>query len=82
MTFPDWSSIAAGMVAFITGATWIGRQQQRINGHGVAITENKEAWKTLDEKMDAHIQSSTEQWAKVQRSLGRIEGKIGSKNSS
>ena len=79
MTFPDWSTIVAGVVAFLTGATWIGKQQQRINGHGVAITENKEAWKTLDVKMDEHIKASQAQWARVQRSLGRIEGAIGSK---
>lgn len=81
MTFPDWSTIAAAVIAFLTGATWIGRQQQRMNGHGIAISENKEAWKVLDRKMDAHIKASTEQWVKVQRSLGRIEGTIGSRNT-
>ncbi len=79
MNIPDWSTVVAGIAAFLTGATWLGRQQQRINGHSVAITENKEAWKALDEKMDTHTKASAEQWAKVQRSLGRIEGMIGSR---
>ena len=39
MHLPDWSTTAAAIVTFFTGATFVGRLYQRINGHGIAITD-------------------------------------------
>ena len=79
MHLPDWSALAAAIVTFFTGATFVGRLYQRINGHGIAISENKEAWKALDDKMDAHTKQSADQYAQIQRSLGILEGHFGTK---
>ena len=79
MQIPDWSTALAALAAFFTGTLWLGRQQQRLNEHDTALKENADGIDVLTAKMDEHTKTSADQWAQVQRALGRIEGHIGSK---
>lgn len=83
MTFPDWTTIAAAIGALFTGSIWLGRQQQRLNHHDVQIEDLdakvSRGLTALHSKMDTHTNTSADQWAQVQRALGRLEGKLGTK---
>ena len=80
MQLPEWSTVVAAVVAFFTGATWLGRLNQRVNKTEQEIehnqTVNDAAFIALNTKMDEHTKTSAEQWGQVQRALGRIEGKL------
>ena len=81
--FPDWGAIVAAVIAFLTGSSWLGRLQQRVNGHDEQLATHKEendaAFLALNSKMEQHTQTSAEQWAKVNRALGRLEGHFGTR---
>ena len=79
MTLPDWSAITAGVLAFLSSIFWLGRQHQRINKHDESLGTVDEAIVALNAKMDDHTKTSAEQWAQVQRALGRLEGHLGTR---
>lgn len=68
----DTSVVIAGVTSMFAGAAWVGRIQARVNGHEKIVTN-------LDKKMDKHMEQSAKQWQDVERSLGRIEGTIGTR---
>jgi len=73
------SAIAAALtfiLAAIAGLVGFGRLQQRVNGQDHELELIDTRLTSFDKKMDAHTKTSAEQWAQVQRSLGRIEGAI------
>lgn len=77
MQIPDWSTVVAAVIAFFTGATWLGRQHQRLNAHDVEFKDVKAGMETLNTKMGEHTTQSANQYAQIQRALGRLEGHFG-----
>jgi ferric-dicitrate binding protein FerR (iron transport regulator) len=61
----DWPTVLGGLATLTGGAAWVGRLQQKVNSHEKQLEAEDDRW-----------EQNARDHAKVQRQLGRIEGKL------